>query len=130
VVFWTNIWITTTFWTTNTFGRSQEWPPGPPPPIEIPNCRIDIFYKANIKFFIQQSGVREVSADLFSGFDLGVLVSLDLSGNELEAVPEVVLQLIGLQSLNLADNRILKLPPGSAFNSLNYLTYLDLSDNR
>jgi Leucine-rich repeat (LRR) protein len=67
---------------------------------------------------------------LFYGFELAALSHLDLSGNELEVVPESVLQLTFLQSLNLADNRIFKLPPGSAFNSLNALTYLDLGGNR
>ena len=71
-----------------------------------------------------------MSNDLFAGFELGLISDLDLSGNELELVPEVVLQLFGLESLNLADNRIIKIPPGSAFNSLNALTNLDLSNNR
>jgi hypothetical protein len=52
-----------------------------------------------------QSGVRQVSDDLFAGFELGLISDLDLSGNELDHVPEVVLQLFGLQYLNLADNK-------------------------
>ena len=71
-----------------------------------------------------------MSNNIFIGFDLEILTHLDFSGNELEFVPEAVLQLSALQSLNLADNKILKLPPGSAFNSLNSLTFLDLSNNR
>ena len=71
---------------------------------------------------------RSLSEDALAGLESS-LEHLDLSGNGLESIPEAVLALPRLSSLDLAGNAITTLPDGSAFNHLNALLSLDLSDN-
>ena len=78
---------------------------------------------------IVRSGVTNVTSDAFNGFSTS-LRRLDLSGNELSIVPLAVLKnLMKLEYLDLSGNSIISLPPGSAFNNLNSLTFFDLSQN-
>ncbi len=82
-----------------------------------------------IKLILSQNFTRHLSADAFDGLG-DTLEHLDLSGNDLETIPAAVLAgLPRLSALDLGGNSIATLPDGSAFNNLNALLRLDLSDN-
>jgi Leucine-rich repeat (LRR) protein len=63
-----------------------------------------------------------------SASNLTGVTGLDLSGNELTAVPGWVCELTSLVALDLRDNRLTDLPP--AFVNLSALTTLRLDGNR
>ncbi|XP_059089388.1 uncharacterized protein LOC131885375 [Tigriopus californicus] len=75
------------------------------------------------------SGLAEIAENAFMGLE-DHLEHLDLSGNRLTNVPKAILNMVKLISLDLSHNQIRVLPPGSAFNNLNTLVRLDLSENR
>ncbi|OQR95987.1 hypothetical protein ACHHYP_17380 [Achlya hypogyna] len=56
------------------------------------------------------------------------LYKLDLSYNELHALPDALRELAGLKWLKVKDNKLVRLP--ASLGTLHLLVYLDLSDNR
>lgn len=74
------------------------------------------------------SGLATIAENAFMGLE-DHLEHLDLSGNRLTRVPRAILNMVKLISLDLSHNQIRALPPGSAFNNLNTLVRLDLSEN-
>ena len=79
---------------------------------------------------IVNSGLTDLASNALDGFDFNELESIDLSWNELTAVPQIVLRLGKLRHLDLSHNKIFSLPPGSSFNNLNALATLKLSGNK
>ncbi len=83
----------------------------------------------NIERISVRSPIIKISSEI--AFDLlskvNALKYLDLSGNELETIPEAVFTLISLTNLNLSDNGLKQIP--EAISKLTSLTSLDLSQN-
>ena len=77
---------------------------------------------------VVNSGVTDMVKDTFKGLE-EQLEHLDLSGNDLEQIPDAVLNLSKLITLDLSRNRIVTLPHGSAFNNLITLVTLNLAEN-
>ena len=78
---------------------------------------------------LQRSRLQAVDADCFDGLE-NVLEELDLSENQLDAIPVAIRNLAVLWHLDLSRNRIRSLPEGTVFFHLLKLRHLNLNHNR
>jgi Leucine-rich repeat (LRR) protein len=86
-----------------------------------------LFYHIHKLYSIELSGnmISQINQQSFVGIE-DTLMYLDLSNNQLSTIDELPFK--NLVSLNLADNLLKKVSPGS-FKHLNRLRYLNISDN-